>query len=153
MIHDSKNIMCKGSIIHPNTYFIVEDVYCYAGVTQVLLLQVPIEAVNLAKKYSVDLSAVIFEDRYGDDFCDIARRDLQKKLATMVHGKSLSDYWINMMYQPIGLDSDMNPIPFESERLISEDREKSLFEHFAGLYLNEGKSDWNEEKFMKEEKN
>lgn len=107
-------------VIGRNLYFIVMDVYFYAGMVQVLLLQLPHKAIAFARKYHIKISLKSLSAIGPDDtpLVQYARHDLQIKSAEPVHGHSLSDKWVRKMWQPIGLDENLNPVSNKPEELV-----------------------------------
>lgn len=103
------------AILHRNSCFVVMDVYPYAGVTQIVLLQLPYAAIVAAKRNGVSLARL---QAYMPDYValkDYARKDLRDKMAGVVHGYSLSEEWSEKMCQPVGLDADLKPVPLEHD--------------------------------------
>lgn len=107
-------------VIGRNLYFIVMDVYHYAGMVQVLLLQLPYDAIAFARKYHIKISLKSLSAIGPDDtlLVQYARHDLQIKSAEPVHGHSLSDKWVGKMWQPIGLDENLNPVSNKPEEPV-----------------------------------
>lgn len=107
-------------VIGRNLYFIVMDVYHYAGMVQVLLLQLPYKAIAFAQEYHIKISPKSLSAIGPDDtpLVQYARHDLQIKAAKPVHGHSLSSKWVKKMWQPIGLDENLKPVSTKAEELI-----------------------------------
>lgn len=107
-------------VIGRNLYFIVMDVYHYAGMVQVLLLQLPHKAIAFAQEYHIKISPKSLTAIGPDDtpLVQYARQDLQIKAAKPVHGHSLSGKWVKKMWQPIGLDENLKPMSTKAEELI-----------------------------------
>lgn len=78
-------------IIHRNCYFLVYDVSTYAGVTQIVLLQLPHGFFNLAQQEGLNLKKIKACAPDYEMLKSYARMDLQEKRAQPVHGYSLSD--------------------------------------------------------------
>jgi hypothetical protein len=96
------------------------DVYHYAGMVQVLLLQLPYKAIAFAQEYHIKISPKSLSAIGPDDtpLVQYARHDLQIKAAKPVHGHSLSSKWVKKMWQPIGLDENLKPVSTKAEELI-----------------------------------
>ena len=107
-------------VIGRNLYFIVMDVYHYAGMVQVLLLQLPHKAITFAQEYHIKISPKSLTAIGPDDtpLVQYSRQDLQIKAAKLVHGHSLSGKWVKKMWQPIGLDENLKPMSTKAEELI-----------------------------------
>ena len=140
----------RGTIICPGTCFLVRDVCMQAGVTQVLLLHLPKGALKLAHKYNADLSKLDIRVWHDMTISDAARLDLSKKLSDVVHGKSLSDYWIKMMYQPVGMDSDMNLLPLETDGGCNEGGDVKELETYLEKCQDDEERLWKETRFLRE---
>lgn len=106
-------------VIGRNLYFIVMDVYHYAGMVQVLLLQLPHDAIAFARKYHIKISLKSLSAIGPDDtpLVQYARHDLQIKSAEPVHGHSLSDKWVRKMWQPIGMDENLKRVSTKPDAL------------------------------------
>jgi O-acetyl-ADP-ribose deacetylase (regulator of RNase III) len=117
----------KENIIHPNSYFVVLDVFRYAGKTQILLVKIPHGAYVLAEKHGFNIEGLDEVSRIrGNMLSDFARFDFRDKMTDLVHGHSLDDEWTEAMHQPIGLDNSMKPVSLEP------DREPDLFNFSCG---------------------
>lgn len=137
-------------VIGRNLYFIVMDVYHYAGMVQVLLLQLPYDAIAFARKYHIKISLKSLSAIGPDDtlLVQYARHDLQIKSAEPVHGHSLSDKWVKKMWQPIGLDENLNPVSNKPEELVFA--EKST--HNEQMWVRRANDEcgyWNETSCLK----
>lgn len=137
-------------VIGRNLYFIVMDVYHYAGMVQVLLLQLPYDAIVFARKYHIKISLKSLSAIGPDDtlLVQYARHDLQIKSAEPVHGHSLSDKWVRKMWQPIGLDENLNPVSNKPEELVFA--EKST--HNEQIWVRRANDEcgyWNETSCLK----
>ena len=121
--HFSKNpLPFKENIIHRNSYFVVADVYEYAGKTQILLINIPHGAWVLGKANgylfrNIPNSSPV----YGLSLKDYARMDFREKMSESVHGHSLDEEWNTSMHQPVGLDSNMQPVSMEKDETIGDD--------------------------------
>lgn len=139
-------------VVHRNCYFIVYDVFTYAGVTQIVLLQLPYGAVKLANEEGFNYSKV---KAFGPDCSnlkDYARNDLKSKLNGPVHGCSLSEKWIQKMWQPIGLDEKMQPVSLKRDKLtISEEELRHVhynLDTYYATFVEDHEYDWNKSRFM-----
>lgn len=86
---------------------LVYDVYYYANVTQVVLLQLPYGAVKPASEEGIVFPKKIAYGPEGIPLYLYAQTDLKDKFNEPVHGFSLSDKWIEKMKLPAGLDDNM----------------------------------------------
>lgn len=132
-------------VIGRNLYFMVIDVFSMAGITQVLLLNLPYKALKYAKQYGVKLTPKKLNP-FGPDLMplvDYAHEDLEVRMGMPFHGHSLSDKWVEKMHQPIGVDSNMKPVPLKKdESYLNEirDNKDSSFLYQANcdnLYFSE----------------
>lgn len=135
----------RENIIYCNAVFLVMDIYSFAGVTQVLLLQIPYGAYRLALKQDIDLSKTKAMAEYMD-LKKFARLDLQVKSGMPPHGHSLSDDWVSAMYQPVGLDKEMKPASMEPDMDYPA-------EYHAAKGFNDQDYEWQEQYFMKRQDN
>ena len=137
-------------VIGRNLYFIVMDVYHYAGMVQVLLLQLPYDAIAFARKYHIKISLKSLSAISPDDtlLVQYARHDLQIKSAEPVHGHSLSDKWVRKMWQPIGLDENLNPVSKKPEELVFAEN-STHNEQMWARRANEECGYWNETSCLK----
>lgn len=135
----------KGNVIHCNAVFLVMDVITYAGINQILLLQIPYGAYRLALKQGIDLSKTKAVAGHIN-LKKYALFDLQSKLSMPPHGHSLSEEWITAMHQPIGLDDDMKPVDMTPDMYYPE-------EYHVAKGFNDCDSDWQENFFMKTQNN
>lgn len=116
-------------VIGRNLFFIVLDVFHYAGMVQVLFLQLPHNAIVFAKTHFIKITPAALKAKGPDDepLIEYARHDLQEKAAEPVHGYSLSEKWEKKMTQPIGVDQDLRPVELETEKVpIPENKENSV---------------------------
>lgn len=112
----------KENIIHRNSYFVVVDVFRFAGKTQILLVKIPHGACDLAKKHGFYFGELDRDSNIqGVSLSDFARIDFEAKMTTPIHGHSIDDIWAEAMYQPIGLDKSMKPVS------LKPDNEYDLF--------------------------
>lgn len=99
---------------HRNAYFIVVDVQKYCGVTQIELLEMSPDLVQIALERQLPL-----EPNNLSDITKFSSRkaltDLIEKCGEPVHGHSLSPRWTAAMRQPVGLDKEMRPVPLPCE--------------------------------------
>lgn len=136
--HDS-TLPLKENIIHCNAVFLVMDVITYAGINQILLLQIPYGAYTLAAKHGINLSKT--KAVAGNiDLKKYALLDLQSKLSMPPHGHSLSQEWITAMHQPIGLDENMKPLDMTPDMDYPDEYDSAN---------NDYCYDWKESQFMK----
>ena len=139
----------EGNIIYPKARFVVLDIYSYAGITQILLLHLPIYVIRLALQHQIKLTQIRFYDNKGRRLSQAARLDLQTKLSDMVHGISLSPEWQKKMYHPIGLDEDLQPLSFDSDE-TSPDENVQEYASIISFLANDNEYDWKEDLFWKE---
>lgn len=99
----------EGIVLMRNAFFMVMDVFTYACVTQVVLLQLPIGAITAAKKFGVDLTQIKAYGPEHKSLKEFARNDLKRKMGQEIHGHSLADKWVERMWQPVGLTADLKP--------------------------------------------
>ena len=120
--HISKNpLPFKENIIHRNSYFVVVDVYEYAGKTQILLVNIPHGAWILGKANGYRFRNIQADSPvYGLSLKDYARNDFREKMSAPVHGHSLDEEWNTSMHQPVGLDSNMQPVSMERDESCSD---------------------------------
>lgn len=117
----------EGYVVGRNQYFIVVDVFHYGGVTQILLLRLPHDAITLARAYGLKLTPKLLMPvaPHYEPLLSYARHDLAHKMAQPIHGHSLSDRWIRKMYQPIGLDSELKPVSLTPDKAYTKDANKN----------------------------
>ncbi len=141
----------KGNTIHYNAYFVVVDVQHYKGVTQILLLQIHHKAVELAKKNNLKISLSECKS-FATTLKRVALNDLKHRTGAMIHGYSLSNYWTKAMYQPIGLDGTMSPVPLDAEQNYQykslTNSESVFFRHFEDI-IHHDDYHWQQYQFMK----
>lgn len=96
-------------LFHPNSYFKVLDIYKAGGVTQVLLLHIPLSG---AYFFGDDTIINFINDSNLEHFnlIQTARQSLDTKLTQEIHPRSLDPEWCKRMNHPIGVDSDYYPI-------------------------------------------
>ncbi len=146
----------KENIIHRNSYFVVVDVFRFAGKTQILLVKLPHGACVLAKKHAFDLGKLNAEsDIHGLSLSEFARLDFKDKLTDSVHGHSIDDEWTEAMYHPVGLDESMKPVSQEPDTVsamfkFSYDRRKYdvTFERFYDICSDDHDYEWQEYMYM-----
>lgn len=139
---DYKPIDFSDFVIHPNACFVVLDVMSYANMNQVLLLNIPYGAAALAKKHKLKMSNIKPIDKDGIDLKTSAKKDFQDKMNKSIHGYSLSNCWLDKMYQPIGLSIEMQPVTFEKDYTATK---------FDYIDTYSADYEWNEQYYMKEE--
>lgn len=123
-------------VIGRNLYFIVMDVFHYADMVQVLLLQLPHDAVAFARQQHIKIKPQSLKAVGPDDepLVQFARHNLQIKASKPVHGFSLSAKWVKKMWQPIGLDENLAPVSIRSDKTpwdIDSDNLEKKFICFA----------------------
>ena len=146
----------KENIIHRNSYFVVMDVFRFAGKTQILLVKIPHGAYVLAKKYGFNFEELDEEsDIQGVSLSDYARIDFEEKMTSPVHGHSIDDEWTEAMYQPVGLDKSMKPVCQEPDNesamfKFSYGRRKYdvTFERYYDICCNDHDYEWQEYMYM-----
>ncbi len=151
----------KEHIIHRNAYFVVMDVYRYAGKVQILLLWIPHGLWLLGKKHGYDFSALKAESPYSDlSLQEFARRDFEDKLSEPVHGHSINEAWVDAMYQPIGLDSNGIPVELEQDNVsgsIDADYSRGhydyTFERYYDIVSDDHDYNWQESMYMTNQMN
>ena len=117
-----------------NTYFMVLDNYHYGSTTQILLLQLPYTALQIAKVFGVRLTPSVLkkESLAGMDVIGTSRTDLQIKMSEPVHGHSLSTVWTAKMHQPIGFDQDARKVSLRPEHIVTKVRN----EEYVNFFIN-----------------
>ena len=146
----------KENIIHRNSYFVVMDVFRFAGKTQILLVKIPHGAYVLAKKYGFNFEELDEEsDIQGVSLSDYARIDFEEKMTSPVHGHSIDDEWTEAMYQPVGLDKSMKPVCQEPDNesamfKFSYGRRKydMTFERYYDICCDDHDYEWQEYMYM-----
>ncbi len=142
-------------IFHCNTYFMVADVRKHRGVTQVVLLQIPYGMVAVARENNVSLDLTRLEESF-DKLADKALSDLNQKMGDYVHGNSLSAYWTAAMRQPVGLDEEQKPVPFDLVQdfplRTGSEEEGDAYRYYQNMHITHD-FDWEQRWFMKETKN
>ena len=140
-------------VLHKNSFFLVYDVYTYAGITQIVLLQLPCGFTKLAQTEGINLKKL---KAYGPDLENLkqyARWDLQNKLSEEVHGYSLSEKWEKKMYQPIGLTDELKPVPLEKEAMADETcygDPDYILDTYYDICMDDCENVWRRESFMKD---
>ena len=137
-------------VIHRNCYFMVYDVVKHSGVTQIVLLQLPHGAIQLAKTVGIRLSTLEAYAPDGRNLKTFARNDIEEKMGDPVHGYSLSELWTEKMKQPIGLDNNLLPIALEREVLNIEYTSYYNLDSYYNLFVEDRDYEWEKWKFMKE---
>ncbi len=147
----------QGYLIHRNEYFVVMDVYQYAGKTQNLLLKFPYGAYLLGKKHKIRLRNLkaASPDRYMS-LQKFARMDFRRKMLAPAHEYSLSQYWEEAMRQPVGLGKDMrraslepdDSLPLFADKHVSRDCEERFEYHYS--ITDEKEYEWREINYMSE---
>lgn len=94
----------KEQIIHRTAGFVVLDVFHYMNKTQVLLLQLPQNALEIIKQCNI--KKLDFYTADGTSLVDFARNDFKSKMAKPIHGHSLSLDWTQAMHALIGYHND-----------------------------------------------
>ncbi len=146
----------KENIIPPNSYFVVLDVFRYAGKAQILLVKIPHGAYVLAEKHGYNIEGLDEVSRIrGNTLSDFARFDFRDKMTDPVHGHSLDDEWTEAMHQPIGLDNSMKPVSLEPDREpdmfnFSYGRLKYdvSFEEYYDICCDDHDYEWQEHMYM-----
>lgn len=146
----------KEHIIHCNDCFVVSDIYNYAGKTQILLLKMPYAAYILGKEHGIKFQNFKYEGKHsGFNLKNFARNDFRCNMSDKVHGYSLSEEWSTAMYQPIGLNKQMNPVSVEPDydsAPIQADYKgldyQYTFEDFYNIMYHNRNNDWLEYRFM-----
>ena len=140
-------------IIHRNCYFLVYDVSTYAGVTQIVLLQLPHGFFNLAQQEGLDLKKIKACAPDYEALKSYSRMDLQEKMAQPVHGYSLSEKWIEKMAQPIGLNESLHPVSLERDVALNNQMEQNIpysLDLYYDSFMDDKDYDWKRESFMKD---
>lgn len=156
-----KELDCKEYFMHYNTCFMVVDIFINVqGVNQVVLVEIPYGAAVLAQKYNLPLNkvssvveGVFVEGEY--ELSAYAEVDLDIKLSEAVHGNSLSAYWNEAMYAPVGYDKDLKKIPFERQSRcpVLSPKAKEQFDYIHEIISQDKDRDWKEENFIKPQPN
>lgn len=144
-------------VIHHNCYFLVYDVSTYAGITQIVLLQLPHGFVQLAQQEGISLKKIKAYSPEGEELKSFSRTDLQKKMAEPVHGYSLSDSWTEKMTQPIGLDESLNLISLERDDSPCSKLEDNLsrrgiynLNRYYDTFMDDKDYSWRKDSFMED---
>ncbi len=147
----------QGNVIHCNACFVVLDVYEYFGVTQILLLHLPYAAIALANKYRLDIASSALRTIHFDSIKQFVRDDLETNMGKMIHGHSLSDYWVKAMHHPIGMSRDMTPVHLKQHRkyknLTGTENERYFYECYDKILHNEEDRNWTPHFYDKLENN
>ncbi len=151
----------KENIIHRNSYFVVADVFRYAGKTQILLVKIPHGAYVLAKKYDFNLDELDEDSEIrGFSLPEYARIDFEDKMTDPVHGHSIDDEWTEAMYHPVGLDKTMKPVSQEPDNesamfQFSYGRRKydMTFERYYDICCDDHDYEWQEYMYMTQMEN
>lgn len=139
----------RGYLIHPDACFIVYDVQKISGVTQIVLLNLPSKALQLANKVGFKMSK--FKPLMPD--CTPLKQatydDLVINSSSYVHGYSLSDYWTQVMAQPVGINTENIPYDWCKNYPGQINREHSGFYQALGSITVGNDYDWYEHSFTK----
>ena len=138
-------------ILYKNTFFVVYDVYTYAGRTQIVLLQLPCGFMKLAQAEGISLKKIKAHVSGFRDLKQFARSDLQNKMSEKVHGYSLSETWEKKMYQPIGLTHELKPVSLEKDPMSKQSLhgdDDYLLDEFYDNCMEDHDYDWQREYFM-----
>lgn len=150
------HISYKEYVIHCNACFLVMDIQQFGGVTQIVLLQMPHGAIELAKKNNVRLNKTRARSEDGYGLSSASLYDLQTKMGSYVHEYSLSDYWNAAMSQPIGLDKHSNPVPLDLQKdyqCTSEYNDENNFYRYCDIVFDDKDYEWQQNTFMKIQSN
>ena len=146
----------KENIIHCNSYFVVMDVFRFAGKTQILLVKIPHGAYVLAKKHGFNFGKLDEESEIqGVSLSEFARIDFEDKMTDPVHGHSIDDEWTEAMHNPVGLDKSMKPVCLEPDNesdmfKFSYGRRKYdvTFEGYYDICCDDHDYEWQEHMYM-----
>lgn len=140
------------NVIFRNAMFMVYDVFECMGKTQIVLLQLPEEALHVAEHFGFKLTKLKAYVGY-EALKDFSRRDFLTKMSMHVHGHSLSPTWARAMEHPVGLDDEMKPVPLQTDN-DTEDRpadhtyDWTPLSHFF-KYTGFTEKKWHEASFVK----
>lgn len=99
------------TVLHPNSYFKVMDVYKVEGVTQVFLLHIPPTAAIFIGRSEMVMKFINEATGSEHTLVGMARKSLDEKMTMDVHPRSLDREWIERTAHPVGLDDDYCPLP------------------------------------------
>lgn len=140
----------KEYFMHYNTCFVVVDVQKIKGKTQVVLKEIPDNVLALAEKYNINLGNIIAKVNSKCALCRDAKNNLEKNIDAMVHGNSLSDYWNEAMYRPVGYTKDLKKVNLAFQKNCEElsDEANKLFDSCHTLLSKNYNLPWKEKYFI-----
>lgn len=97
------------TVLHPNSYFKVMDIYEKDGFTQVFLLHIPMSAAKFFGDNEVMFNMVDSSSEVS--LVNMARSSFDDKLSMDVHPRSKDEEFVQRMFAPVGLCNDMRPCP------------------------------------------
>ncbi len=141
----------KEYFMHYNTCFVVMDVQKIKGKTQVVLLEIPHGVAALADKHNINLGNLVASADGKYELCFDAELDLESNIDAMVHGNSLSDYWNEAMYQPVGYTKDLKKVEYARQDHCEElsERAKEVFDYCHTIISKDDDREWKEGHFMR----
>lgn len=140
-------------VLHKNSFFMVYDVYTYAGITQIVLLQLPCGFTKLAQTEGINLKKLKAYGPNMESLKQYARCDLQNKLSEKVHGYSLSEKWEKKMYRPIGLTDELKPVSLEKDAMADETcygTPDYILDSYYDICMDDRENAWRRESFMED---
>ncbi len=145
----------KEYFTHYDTCFLVMDVQKMKGKTQVVLLEVPYGMANIVAKRKINMRDVVDVIDRRSDINDSAELDLESNIDAMVHGNSLSDYWNDAMYQPVGYTKDLKLVNYARQQHCEglSDCAKELFDEYRRTITKDDDRYWTVGKFKKSQPN
>ncbi len=111
---------------HFNSYFKVMDVYHKDGVTQVFLIHIPASAAFILGNGETVMNFINNATGQGTSLVDMARKSLDEKLKMDIHPRSFDPAFCKRMAQPVGLDSDFQPVQIDAAQEPAEGAEAVL---------------------------
>lgn len=140
----------RESIINPNDYFLVTDIYKQAGITQIMLLQLPYGAIKMANEIGLSGEELLARLDLEEEI-EETHHDLHVKLTQPAHGYSLSDEWTEAMRHPIGLDTEMHLFDLEPEENTIENKLASneIYNNYRTHKLENIWYDWQKRNFSR----
>lgn len=136
----------------PNAYFGVYDVVHHAGITQILLLQLPYGFVQLAQEEELPWHEIDFYKPSQGHLKEWAYDDLLEKLAAHTHGHSLLPKYQAKMHPLLGLDEEHLPFALQRPPLAqlrdSADTVPQKVEHYYDCAIEAPLSSWKKSQFV-----
>ena len=140
-------------VLHRDSYFWVYGYMKIAGVTQIMLLQVPRGFVRIARQEKIDFRRwTAYQEGMG--LRKFARADLRNKMLYPIHGYSLSAKWVEKMRRPIGIDDNSQTVPLEPSSSDPDDgispESRTIFDRYYESFIEDPDYVWKKSLFMKD---